>query len=401
MTALLRPRLASLVVLLAARSAFGQGLMAPHPLGRIVAQTSEPLGSVTAIRVLSTGQVLVSDAQDHRLLLLDSLLQHPVAVADSGGAAARRYGKGPGTLFALPGDTTLFFDATSYGFLLVDPAGSIGRVIAVPRPADLLDLTNAAYGKPAIDSHGRLFYALAPRGPSPSASAADVPDLAPIVRADLVTRVQDTLAYQKIARTTAPAVVRDSTGQVAGLRQTINPLPVGDDWTLAADGSLAVIRAHDYHVDWVRADGSHDKSPPLPYEWLRLTDSDKVQLVDSVKAATAARAKAQAAMAQRTGAPASSQTTPDVLAPADLPDYRPPFRGHTAIPDAVGNVWLRTTRPLDTAGGTVYDVVSNHGVLIDRIEIQKGFALVGFDPHHAYMTIREGSSIILVKTLLR
>jgi hypothetical protein len=65
----------------------------------------------------------------------------------------------------------------------------------------------------------------------------------------------------------------------------INPLQTVDDWAVLADGSIALIRGQDYHVDFIRADGSMSSSPKIAYDWQRLTDEDKVAIIDSAKAA--------------------------------------------------------------------------------------------------------------------
>src|SRR5438046_904516 len=65
----------------------------------------------------------------------------------------------------------------------------------------------------------------------------------------------------------------------------MNPLPVVDEWAVLSDGSIALVRGRDYHVDWVRPNGTRESSPKIPFEWQRLTDEDKIAFIDSVKAA--------------------------------------------------------------------------------------------------------------------
>ena len=48
-------------------------------------------------------------------------------------------------------------------------------------------------------------------------------------------------------------------------------------------GSIALVRAHDYHIDWINADGTTASTPKMPYDWRRLTDADKQAKVDSAK----------------------------------------------------------------------------------------------------------------------
>jgi hypothetical protein len=75
--------------------------------------------------------------------------------------------------------------------------------------------------------------------------------------------------------------------------QVFNPLPITDDWALLSDGTLAVVRALDYRIDYLNPDGAWTSSAKLPYEWQRLTDDDKQRLVDSVKVAQQRNAMTQ------------------------------------------------------------------------------------------------------------
>lgn len=67
----------------------------------------------------------------------------------------------------------------------------------------------------------------------------------------------------------------------------MNPLPSPDEWAVLTDGSLAFVRGHDYHIDWVRADGATSSSPKLPFDWKPVTDSIKRKLIDSTMEAHA------------------------------------------------------------------------------------------------------------------
>ena len=51
--------------------------------------------------------------------------------------------------------------------------------------------------------------------------------------------------------------------------------PTPDDWAILSDGSLAIVRPNDYHIDWVYPDGRRVSTPKMPFDWRRLTDADK------------------------------------------------------------------------------------------------------------------------------
>ncbi len=92
------------------------------------------------------------------------------------------------------------------------------------------------------------------------------------------------------------------------MKATVNPLSTVDDWAVRSDGTVAFIRGHDYHIDWLYTDGSQVSSAKLPFDWKRLTDDDKQKLIDSARTAAdkvAADAKANAGKPGAAGAEAA------------------------------------------------------------------------------------------------
>src|SRR5512143_2279131 len=109
----------------------------------------------------------------------------------------------------------------------------------------------------------------------------DFPDSAALVRVDLATRKLDTAAFFKIPKRKM-SVTQTEHGM--SITNEINPLPLVDDWAVLADGSIAIVRGQDYHVDFVNPDGSLTVSPKIPFDWQRLSDEDKAAVIDSAKA---------------------------------------------------------------------------------------------------------------------
>ena len=59
--------------------------------GAALAVSSEPLASVSQVRVLSNGHVLVNDNTGRRVVMFDSTLKSPVVVVDSTEATGNGY----------------------------------------------------------------------------------------------------------------------------------------------------------------------------------------------------------------------------------------------------------------------------------------------------------------------
>ena len=87
-------------------------------------------------------------------------------------------------------------------------------------------------------------------------------------------------------------------------------------------------------------------------------------------------------------------------ATADIPDYMPPFRVGAVKADRDNNIWVGTSITASVPGSVVYDVINAKGDLIDRIEIPKGYTIVGFGRGGVvYMTHRENAApkIVMAK----
>jgi hypothetical protein len=434
-------RTSGIVILIVVLSAGSNAQQLPpvHPLGPVLARSTEQLGTVTTARALPGGRVLINDVFGHRVLLLDSTFTKLTVVADSTSSTANAYGPRNGGLFAYRGDSTMFVDPASLSMLVIDPAGKIVRVISAPRPADVPFLVGGPNGTPGFDDRGRIVYrGFAKTGPPQAGGPADkglmsmpsFPDSAPIVRVDLETRKVDTAAFFRINKPNMQIRQLENGGMSA--TSIVNPIPTIDDWALLSDGTVAVVRGKDYHIDWTTPDGIRSSSAKIPYDWQRLNDSGKVALLDSARTAIEkARATAQAQMTTSTAAGggttpppagasiggemqmvfrmnvdhgggdgsvrangpaagASMQMPPLTMIPAnELPDYRPAFTSGSARGDLDGNLWVRTTSPVGN-NGPVYYVINRKAEVIDRVQLPAGRLVAGFGSHGMiYLAVRD------------
>jgi hypothetical protein len=418
-----------------------QSLPAIRQLGPVTAVAKEPLGAVSSVRALPDGRVLINDIVGRRVVMFDPTLSTVTVIADTTSATASAYGTRPGGLIAFRGDSTLFVDPASLSMLLIDPTGKIARVMSAPRANDVGFLVGGPFGNPGFDAEGRLVYRAPPNftafGPRPGGGGGNglpqfptLPDSAALVRYDLATRKVDTVTFFKTPKFNLN-VTRSADG---GIRVTsiTNPLPQGDDWALLADGTVALVRTKDYHVDWLNSDGTMTASPKIPFQWERLTDEAKVAFIDSAKVAIEkARASGQFAVPgggqvmmrpapAGEGAPAGArggntsvaavgpgggalggQLPPlTMVSPSELPDYKPAFAPGSTRADADGNLWIRTSQNVDAR--PVYDVVNRKGELIDRVQLPANRVLVGFGSGGVvYLAVRDGATAHLERARVR
>ena len=435
------------LTLAASAGLFAQSLPAVRPLGPVVRiSATDIFGSISAVRTLPGGRVLVNDLVRRQLLLLDSTFAKVAVVADTTAATANAFSGRSAGLIAYRGDSTLFIDPASLSMLVIDGQGKVARVMAVPRPNDAPFMVGGPFGTPGFDSNGRIVYRGFTRPdlpPPPSGNEPQTamripeqPDSAPTLRVALTTRALDTASFFKIPQTRA-AVVQTDRG--VSVTMMMNPMPVVDDWTLLPDGTLAIVRGADYHVDWLAPDGSRVSTPKIPFEWQRLSDEAKVTFLDSAKTAMDAnRARAMSAAgsgvapmpaassgdgggagmvvmrfdggpggpvgpgASGAGNRAPVAVAPPVLGmvpPTDLPDYRPAFGTGATRADLDGNLWIRTSKV--ATGGPVYDVVNRQGVLIDRVAFPFGRVIAGFGAGVIYLGVRDDKGARLEMARIR
>jgi hypothetical protein len=349
------------------------------------------LGSAASVRQTSAGDVFVIDIVRRQLLLFDSTLSTATVVLDSNSIVGGQFRAQAGGIIPYTGDSLLFVDPASLSMLVIDPTGRIARVMAAPRLEDAAFLVGGPFGTPVTDVLGRLVFRGSAR-PRPVASAAGTlislpiaPDSVPIVRMDFTTRRLDTLAMYKVA-TSETKVSRDETGRLS-VTTTVNPMQTVDDWAVLSDGSLAMIRGRDYHIDWIRPDGTTASAPKFGFAWHRMSEEDKTAVLDSAqvaidKSVAAASARVlsngtSTSVAERASvARAPAGPTISLVSTGNLPEYRPAFAAGAARADHSGNVWIRTSERV--GGSAVYDVVNRTGIQVDRVKLKPGRIIVGF-----------------------
>jgi hypothetical protein len=382
-----------------------------HTLGPVLATSTEPLAAVSQVRALPGGRVLVNDYVARRVVLFDSTFQHVTVVMDT---AANPYG-----LIGYRGDSTLCVDIKALAMLVINGNGSIARSIAIPDPRRVSAFLGGPYGTPGLDARGRLVYALLPSRPKtePPKGAASLPDSAPIERFDFASRARDTVAMFSVPPPRYGVRTNTSGGQTRSSSWlAMDPIPWTDDWTVLSDGTIAVVHGREYRADFIHTDGDVTHGPKLPFEWQHLADSDKAAIIDSARSvyerrliATITALQAALPASTKSAKPGPPQPTPEEQAANsqipfvtidDMPDYRPAFEQGDVRGDADGRLWIRTSKSMN--GGSVYDVINNKGVLVDRIAVPPGRVIAGFGSGGiVYMGVLDGNIARLERARVR
>jgi hypothetical protein len=315
------------------------------------------------------------------------------------------------------GDSTLLPDFGANALLVLDATGKQVRSMAPPHAQDLMFLgLPSAFGRPGFDPKGRLIYRSMLR---PNMKMQQTPggnqkmdmspvnaDSSPILRGDFDTRTVDTVAWMKTPQQGRMAMEMKENpaggAPTLTLHMLINPFQMSDEWCVLSDGTIAVVRVHDYHIDWVDPDGKTRASPKMPIDWRRYTDSERTQRVDSIRKVAEEQIKGATAKASAMG-PGGPTIKPDIgIVPAsEFPDFWPPVEPGSVLADLEDHLWILPTTSTNAANGYTYDVVNREGKIFERVMLPKGHILAGFGPHDViYMTRADGKNTYLERAII-
>jgi hypothetical protein len=366
------------------------------------AVSTDSVGSNIALRALSDGRVMVNDLATRRVLLFDATLTHAKVVIDTLGGtgpdAPTKVQAPANTLIRYMGDTTLYADRVSQSLLVIDPTGKVARVMSLPKPSDIVTIgAGGEAGTPGFDSQGRLVYhGVAPR-PRPLVDSLrpwlpPIPvqvDSAPIVRADLDRRVIDTLMNLKL-NIGAPFKSRDvdNDGNVI-MRMYINTVGVDDQWAYLSDGTVAVLSVHDYHLEWWDPDGKRRSTPKMPFDWKRITDADRLRMIDSLRPELERVNSAAPITINTPNGPRTGRRQYEFLPPEKFGEYEQPVNTGAVKPDLNARLWILPRTSLSAKDGLLYDVINRNGELVERVQFPKGTVLAGFGDGGVVYVVRQ------------
>lgn len=334
------------------------------------AKSTFALWSVAGVRQLSGGKLIVNDNVGREIRVFDSTLATSVVTIDSTSYGLRR--PQPIPLLRFTGDSTLLADPQSRTLRVLDARGQVARTIALPDAP--FNLSGPGY----TDGKGHVLFAARAIWMTPGASA----DSLPILRLDLASGRVDTVGRIKSSdgRFSTRIANRDTGNYAVRLAPfsfgSQSLVPSRDDWAVLSDGSVAIVRGHDYHIDWIHSDGTASSSAKLPFDWQGLADESKKQMLDT----------AAYKVAQRQRITIAGDTMASKIYKAQLGLYvnllsiLQPGAG-TMIPDLDGNVWIQpSASPAPATADAVYDVVNGKGELFQRVRVPAGKSIAGFGP---------------------
>ncbi|MEP6779448.1 MAG: hypothetical protein ABJC26_06115 [Gemmatimonadaceae bacterium] len=360
-----------------ANTLFAQSPVRVVEVTPIEAKSASTFGNVFGVAALDGRRLLVDDGVKHQLVILDASLNQKSVLLDSTSEGASRYGYRAVPIIPYLADSLLFLDLYSNALHVIAPSGNIVRVMALPSTSALVSVL---VGPGVTDSRGNFYYRLiAPMQKVIFDKSAPVKvvqpiDSSPLVRVNFETRRVDTVGRVRVQ--IIPSIYSD--GKTTHM--LVNPITSLDEWSVLADGSIALIRGHDYHIDWIDPAGKKFSSEKLPFDWKKIADDDKRALMDSAKKAIDKQSEmeferekalvaagksestelsaASAAAADGGGGgggggympfpgykppTAPSYRVVDFVPLNEISDYYPPIRPNAAKADLDNNLWILPT----------------------------------------------------------
>jgi hypothetical protein len=319
------------------------------------------------VREMPDGRVMVADPLGQALVIAD-LASGTADTLGGVGAGPQEY-KQPDRVFALPGDSTLLLDLGNTRLTVIGPDGTFGETYSVSQSEGagmLLVLPRA------VDGDGNPYYlhqAFGPGGP---------PDSATIRRFDRRTGQSQIIGSVKL-----PAV-EESGGQGRRMLRMV-PLSPRDDWAVAPDGRVAIVRAGDYSVEWVHPDGHVVAGPPQEYEPVRVRKAEKQEWLDEsgregVSVGVMMGGGGERSVTLRRGGGGGPARDIDSF---EWPDVTPPFRYGRAVVSPDGALWVERYVPAGT--DPMIDVFDGEGHKVGAITLPAARRVVGFGDGTVYL----------------
>jgi hypothetical protein len=333
-----------------------------------MAVSSDSFGRVEAV-IASNGAATVVDYPRRRVIRLDPTLAESITLFDQQSPQPLTMPTVPPRLFLGQADTVYMTDLPNRGGRVIAPDGQVVRRLGFADYEDLVRITNLNGGA-QFGSRGDVYFAATLARRNPGDFSAEPHDSLLLVH--VAGPRSDTLGVINLKRTTVTVPDDSVPGQPRSGTAYWAPFEIGDAMALNTRGELAVIRASDFHVDWLMPDGRWRQSAPVAWSWKRFSADEKQRIQaahDSVLNT------GNVMMLQRQGAPRPRI----VMKSAPVPDREPAFAPMSAIADPNGLVWLQLG-PKTVAseyGRMVYGAIDGTGQIVDRISLPPSRRLIG------------------------
>jgi len=332
-----------------------------QPLPAPLARSARGFTSIFDLAELPDGRVLITDNTERVLALVD--------LAGESVTTLGREGEGPGeyrsvfTILPQPGNRFFVYDATLRRFLVVKGDGAVAGTEPLDRPP------LSGFSPPrGPDDAGNLYISHRQISVSP-------PGLLP--EAILYRWSPGAGTLDSVAAISNYAPGQEGPGFV--------PMPREDAWTFLDDGTVGLLVASDYHLEWHSPDGDETVGPAIPHPRVRVGDREREEWIDALYARSAG---GSSRMEGGDAASASREHQRREVDPDRFPEFIPPFEGGFIPAAPWGHVWVRS-RTLSDSTRTVFDVLDRQGSLARRVSVEGEARVLGYGRGSVYLARRD------------
>jgi hypothetical protein len=339
---------------------------APRRLTSIPLKVTADLGTVSGARELKDGRILISDAKKAAVFIIDPKAGTTQQIGSAGGGETQ-YAQ-PGGFYSGVADTIYLLDRGQARVSVISPSGAIVGTRSIRRKG-FSGSSAADLDFQQVDAHG-LSYSLDRGGRLAAMLGGTATDSAPLIRLDPVRQHVDTVA--QLRQPEKKVIQADEHTQMT---REIRGSP-RDGWGVAADGSVAVVRASPYRIDWYSPAGKVSRGPVISFEPIAFTAEEKAAL----KASRGPSVGVAAVGEEKKSAPSGDE---DLFAPA-----KTAFDPASIIVSSDGHVWVPRNQSFG-AKTVLYDVFDRQGQRVDRVELPPGNWVIGFGANAIYAVERD------------
>jgi len=363
-------------------------------LPRAQLEFPETFSAVSGLRELSDGRVIVADATERTLQLVDPQSRSTSPIGRVGGGPLEW--QRPTRLYAIGGDTTLLYDAGNRRFLVLGPLAQPVRTM----PQQRIESANGPNSTTTytivpryIDTRGITYLENVVVEFDPVTMRPVAEDSVALLRVARDGRDSETVGWLRTPRLINSASIINGSASVS----RAHPMAARDEWVAFGNGDIAIVRAKPYRVEWIARDGSRVTGPAIDVERLRISDTEKRAINERERQ----RARGSFSVTTASGA---GDATPRQLQMPNLPDitewpeFKPPFLagGDNVWTAPNGELWVRRTQG-DPKAGDLFDVFKHGGIRSHQVRLPVGARLVGFGKAAMYTAVADSFDVLTVR----
>ena len=348
--------------LLATVAALQTAEPAPRKATPMPLQIAIPLAHVSAAHELADGRILISDAKNTSVSVLDPKTGALTRVG-SAGVGPDQYVQ-PGGFYRGQTGTTLLLDRAQQRVMRISPKAEFTGTYSIARKGEQSS-SSADHDLQRLDARGFAYF-------TDRAAVLDRAGMGTPAPLQLVRFEPNAQRRDIVAELRRPETKTIQTSPNSTISRSVTGSPA-DGWGVAPDGRVAVVRGQPYRVDWISPTGAITRGPDIAVDPIPMTQADR----DAFIAASAARGGG-ASVGLAGGAPGGGGIEPMFAA------TKAPFSPDDVIVSPDAQVWVPRSRPFG-ATTVVVDVFDARGQRIDRVELPEKSRIVGFGSGALYV----------------